>query len=102
VNNIVLKHGESIPAACTVIPGSAEANVYLHVKNHMLDTAKEAKKVRAKVEKASRERIDIEAKFRTKTSLMLSCCLRVGREIDVEARLRVLEDAVLTFKNMKI
>jgi hypothetical protein len=76
---IVLQPGESIPAACAVIPGSAEANVYLYVKTHMLDAAKETEKVGVKVEEARRERIDIEAKFRTRTSLMLSCCLRVGR-----------------------
>jgi valyl-tRNA synthetase len=103
----ILEAGEINPPDCAVFPVSADANVYLEVKNRIEDPAKEAEKFKAKVDEARREQVDIDAikaelsKVQDKdvTDTMQSAERRMW---DVEARLRALQATVTMFQKMKI
>lgn len=103
----ILKAGEISPADCAVFPVSADANVYLEVKHRVQDAAKEAKKVKAKLDEARREQADIDAikaelsKVQDKdvTETMQS----VGkRKRDIEARLQALQETLTMFEKLQI
>lgn len=103
----ILKAGEINPTDCAVFPVSADANVYLEVKDRIQDAAKEAEKVKAKVDEARREQVNIDAikaelsKVQDKdvTDAMQSA---ESRKRDVEARLRALQETVTMFEKMKV
>ncbi|KAF3931648.1 hypothetical protein ABW20_dc0107270 [Dactylellina cionopaga] len=103
----ILKTGEANPTDCAVFPVSADANVYLEVKDRVQDAAEEAKKFKVKVEEATREQVEIDAvkaelsKIQDKdvTDALQSI---ESRKRDVEARLRALQETVTMFENMKI
>jgi valyl-tRNA synthetase len=103
----ILEAGGTNPTDCAVFPVSADANVYLEVKNRIQDPAKEAEKFKAKVGEARREQVDIDAikaelsKVQDKnvTEAMQSV---ETRKRDVEARLRALQETVIMFEKMKI
>jgi valyl-tRNA synthetase len=107
VKTRVLKVGEAIPSGCAVFPISAEANVYLEVKDRVQDAAKEAIKVRAKIAEATREQAEIDA---IKAELRKVQDKDVGdvmhsaesRMRDVEARLRALQETLKMFEGMKV
>ncbi|PQE07696.1 hypothetical protein CJF31_00007519 [Rutstroemia sp. NJR-2017a BVV2] len=103
----ILETGEINPPDCAVFPISADANVYLEVRNRIQDTAKEAAKFKIKVDEAKREQVDIDAikaelgKVQDKevTDAMQSA---ERRKRGVEARLRALQATVTMFEKMKI
>jgi len=103
----ILKAGDIKPADCAVFPVSANANVYLAVKDRAQDAAKEAEKFKAKVDEARREQVDIDAikaelsKVQDKdvTDAMQSV---ESRKRDVEARLRALQETVTVFEKMEV
>ncbi|KAH8751395.1 tRNA synthetases class I-domain-containing protein [Hyaloscypha sp. PMI_1271] len=92
---------------CAVFPVSADANVYLQVKDYIQDAAKEVERVKAKVDEARREQVDIDAiqaelnKVQDKdvTDAMQSA---KGRKRNVEARLKALQQTVLMFEKMRV
>jgi valyl-tRNA synthetase len=103
----ITKAEETSPTGCAVFPVSADANVYLQVKDRIQDAAKEAEKFRAKVDEARREQVDIDAimvelrKVQDKnvTDAMQSA---ESRKRDVEARLWALQETVTVFEQMKV
>ncbi|KAF3928040.1 hypothetical protein AA313_de0201794 [Arthrobotrys entomopaga] len=103
----ILKTGDSNPSDCAVFPVSADANVYLEVKDHIKDAAKEAAKFKLKFQEATREQAEIDtvktelSKIQDKdvTDAMQSID---KRKRDVEARLQALQETVTIFENMKI
>lgn len=92
---------------CAVFPVSVDANVYLQVKDYIQDAAKEVERVKAKVDEARREQVDIDAiqaelnKVQDKdvTDAIQSA---KGRKRNVEARLKALQQTVLMFEKMKV
>ena len=103
----IVKAGEIDLNSCAVYPVSADANVYLDVKDHMQNATKEAEKFRAKVDEAKREQAHINAtiadlsKAQDKdiTDIMQS----VGRQKqDIEARLLALQETVSMFEKMQV
>jgi valyl-tRNA synthetase len=107
VEIIILKAGKAVPTDCAVFPVSADANVYLEVKDRVTDAAKEAEKFKAKVNDARRERAGIDG-IKTELSKVhdkdVTDALQSAesRKRDVEARLRALQETVIMFENMKI
>jgi valyl-tRNA synthetase len=107
VKIIILKAGEALPTDCAVFPISADANVYLEVKDRVTNATQEVEKFKAKANEARREQADIDAikaelsKVQDKdvTDALQSA---ERRQRDVEARLRVLEETVTMFENMKV
>ncbi|KAG9228357.1 tRNA synthetases class I-domain-containing protein [Amylocarpus encephaloides] len=103
----VLKAGEINPVNCAVFPVSADANVYLEIKDRIQDFAKEAEKVKAKVDEARREQVDIEA-IRAELSKVQDTDVTDAmqsaeiRKRDVEARLRALQETATMFEKMKV
>jgi valyl-tRNA synthetase len=103
----ITKAEETSLTGCAVFPVSADANVYLQVKDRIQDAAKEAEKFRAKVDEARREQVDIDAimvelrKVQDKnvTDAMQSA---ESRKRDVEARLWALQETVTVFEQMKV
>ncbi len=103
----ILEAGEINPTDCAVFPVSADANVYLEVNNRIQDAAKEAEKVKAKVDEARRGQVEIDAikaelsKVQEKdvTDALQSA---ESRKRDVEARLRALQATVTMFEKMKV
>lgn len=92
---------------CAVFPVSADLNVYLEVKNRIRDAAKEADKVKAKVDEARREQVDIDA-IKAELSKVLDKDVTDAmqsaerRKRDVEARLRALQTTVTMFEKMEV
>jgi valyl-tRNA synthetase len=103
----ILETGENYPPDCAVFPISADANVYLEVRNRIQDIAKEVEKFKTKVDEARREQVDIDAikaelgKVQDKdvTDAIQSA---ERRKRDVEARLRALQATVTMFEEMMI
>lgn len=101
----ILKTGDTPPASCAVFPVSADVNVYLDVKNHVHDAAQEVAKLKAKVNEASKARIELDA---TKAELSKGQGQGIHeavqaaekRELDIEARLRALQDTLVMFEKM--
>lgn len=104
---IILKAGETNPTDCAVFPVSADANVYLEVKYRVQDAAKEARKVKAKLDEARREQADIDAikaelsKVQDKdvTDTMQSA---EKRKLDIEARLQALQETLTMFEKIQV
>ncbi|KAI3317113.1 valyl-tRNA synthetase [Xylariaceae sp. AK1471] len=78
----MLKAGEVSPTGCAVFPVSADANVYLEVKDRIQDAGKEAEKVKAKLDEAMQS--------------------AESQKRDVEARLQALEETLTMFKTMMV
>ncbi|KAJ5096175.1 hypothetical protein NUU61_005531 [Penicillium alfredii] len=103
----ILKIEEAIPAGCAVFPVSADANVYLEVKDRIKDAGKEAAKAKAKLEEARRDQDDINF-IREELGKVLDKDVTEaiqsadGRKRDVEARLRALEETVTMFERMAV
>jgi valyl-tRNA synthetase len=103
----ILNIEEGGPTNCAVFPVSADANVYLEVKGRIQDAAKEAERVKAKVDEARRELVEIDAleaelkKIQDKdvTDAMQSA---ETRKRDVEAKMRALLEAVTMFDRMTV
>jgi valyl-tRNA synthetase len=103
----ILNIEEGGPTNCAVFPVSADANVYLEVKGRIQDAAKEAEMVKAKVDEARRELVEIDAleaelkKIQDKdvTDAMQSA---ETRKRDVEAKMRALLEAVTMFDRMTV
>ena len=102
----ILKAEEARPTGCAVFPVSADANVYLEVKDRMQDAAKEAKRFKAKLDEARREQDTIDAiqaelgKVQEK-DVTDAIQLSESRKRDVEARLQALQETVMMFEKMK-
>ena len=102
----ILKAGEINPTNCAVFPVSAEVNVYLEVKYRVQDAAKEAKKVKARLDKARREQADVDAikvelsKVQDKdvTDTMQSA---EKRKRDIEASVQALQETLTMFEKMQ-
>lgn len=103
----ILKAGEINPTDCAVFPVSADSNVYLEVKYRVQDAAKEAKKVKAKLDEARRELANIDAikaelsKVQDKdvTDTMQSA---EKRKRDIEARLQALQETLTMFEKIQV
>jgi valyl-tRNA synthetase len=107
VKIIILKAGETLPTDCAVFPISADANVYLEVKDRVTDATQEVEKFKAKVIEAEREQAEIEA-IKAELSKVqdkdVTDALQTAesRKRVVEARLWALQETVIMFENMKI
>jgi valyl-tRNA synthetase len=103
----ILAVGNATPTGCAVFPVSAEANVYLEVKDRIQDAGKEVAKIQAKLAEARREQDDINSlkaelsKVQDK-DVAEAMQLAERRKMDVEARLRALEETVTIFEKMII
>lgn len=103
----ILKAGEVNPTGYAVFPVSADANVYLEVKDRIQDAGKEAQKIRAKLDKAREDQDDIDslmaelskAQDKDVSEAMQSA---ESRKRDVEARMRAFEENVTTFKKIMV
>ena len=101
----ILKAGEVSPTGCAVFPVSADANVYLEVKDRIQDTEKEAEKFKAKLDEARKDQDEINSlkaelskvQEQDVTEAMQSA---ESRKRDVEARMRAFEEAVTMFEKM--
>lgn len=103
----ILAIGSGSPAGCAVFPVSAEANVYLEVKDRIQDIGKEAEKIKSKLAEARKDQDDINSlrlelsKVRDKdVAEALHAAER--RKMDVEARLRALEETAIMFEKMRV
>ncbi|OQE26834.1 hypothetical protein PENSTE_c005G03568 [Penicillium steckii] len=103
----ILNVGPASPAACAVFPVSANANVYLEVKDHIQDTKKEAEKFKAKLDEAKLEQEEIKAitaelsKVQDKdVAEALETANR--RKQNVAATLQALEETVAMFQKMTV
>jgi valyl-tRNA synthetase len=107
VNISILKAGEVRPTGCAVFPVSADANVYLEVKDRIQDAGKEAEKVKAKLAEARRDQEEVDS-LKTELSKVQdknvteAMQLAERRKRDVEARLLALEDTVTMFEKMTV
>lgn len=103
----ILKAGEVSPTGCAVFPVSADANVYLEVKDRIQDAGKEAEKVKAKLDEARKDQDDIDSlkaelskvQDQDVTEAMQSA---ESRKRDVEARMRAFEETVAMFEKMMV
>ncbi len=103
----ILKAGEISPTGCAVFPVSADANVYLEVKDRIQDAGKEAEKVKAKLDEARKDQDDIDslkAELSKVQGKDVSEAMQSAesRKRDVEARLRALEETVMMFEKMMV
>lgn len=103
----ILKVRESVPTDCAVFPVSANANVYLEVKECIKDVKKEADKLRVKLAEAKREQDDVELlqtelrKVQGK-DVVEAIESAERRQQDVHAKLKALEETFTMFEQMKI
>ncbi|QKX59919.1 uncharacterized protein TRUGW13939_07061 [Talaromyces rugulosus] len=103
----ILNPEEPSPDGCAVFPVSADANVYIEVKDRIQDARKEAEKFKAKLDEARNDQDEVDSlvaelnKVQDKgvTEAMQSA---ESRKRDVGARLRALEDTVAMFEKMSI
>lgn len=103
----ILKPGDTPSASCAVFPVSADVNVYLDIKNHVHDAGEEVKKLKAKVNEASKAQIELDA---TKEELGKAQGQDVHeavqaaekRQQDIEARLRALQETLAMFEKMML
>lgn len=105
LNFSILKPGETNPPGCAVFPVSADANIYLEVKDGIQDAAEEVKRLKVKVDKARRELIATDAFIANLSTVQ-------GKDVaepmqsaemekrDVEARLRALEESIKDLEEM--
>lgn len=94
----VLGAGQRSPPGCAVFPVSADANVFLTIQAREIDVGKEAEKIRAKLAEARRDRNEVYTSMEELGKVLdkdVSEAIRLAesRRLDVEARLRVWEEA---------
>jgi valyl-tRNA synthetase len=103
----VLPVGSASPASCSVFPVSAEANVYLEVKDRIQDAGKEVEKFKAKLAETRRDQEDNDV-HRADLSKLQNINvteakqLAERRKLDLEARSRALEETVTILQKMII
>ncbi|ATZ46085.1 hypothetical protein BCIN_01g07540 [Botrytis cinerea B05.10] len=97
----VAKAGETKPTGCAVFPVSADANVYLEVKNRIQDAAKEADKFRVKIDEARKEQVDVHAIKAELSKGSDTIQFYENRERDIDAKIQALQETVEMFENMK-
>jgi valyl-tRNA synthetase len=96
------------PVGCAVFPVSADANVYIEVKDRIQDARKEAEKFKAKLDEARNDQDEVDSlvaelsKVQDKGGILEAMQSAESRKRDVGARLRALEDTVAMFENMSI
>lgn len=95
----VLEYWDRSPPGCAVFPVSANANVFITIQGHGIDVGKEAEKIKPRLHEARRDLIEVEAskaELRNVQDKDVSEAIRLteSRRLDVEARLRVLEEAI--------
>lgn len=101
----ILKVGEASPTGCAVFPVSADANVYLEVKDRIQSAGKEAEKFKVKLTEARRDQVDIDS-IRAELSRVQDKDVAEARQPaerqkrDVGATLRALEETVTMFEKM--
>ena len=103
----VLKPGESVSPGCAVFPVSSDANVHLEVTSRIQDAAKEAKKLKAKVEETKREQVHISTLSAGLSSVqnkdVSEALLSVERrKRDVDARFLALQETMAMFEKMQL
>ncbi|KAL9617687.1 MAG: hypothetical protein Q9160_007520 [Pyrenula sp. 1 TL-2023] len=103
----VLEAGEINLPGCAVFPVSADANVYVEVKDHIQDAAKEAEKFESKVDEAKREQTDVDAIIGELSKVQDKAIADAmqsaeSRKRDVESRLLALQEAVTMFEKMEV
>ncbi|KAL7919012.1 tRNA synthetases class I domain-containing protein [Trichoderma austrokoningii] len=103
----ILPVGSATPAGCAVFPVSAEANVYLEVKDRIQDAGKEVEKFRAKLAEARRDQENNDAHKADLNKLQdvdaaEARQLVERRTLDIEARLRALEEMVAMFQETAV
>jgi valyl-tRNA synthetase len=103
----ILKTEEPSPAGYAVFPVSADANVYLDVKDRIQDAGKQAEKAKAKLSEARKDQDDIdslEAELSKVQDKDVNEAMRSAerRKRDIEARLRALEETVTMFEKMMV
>jgi valyl-tRNA synthetase len=103
----VLPVGSAGPAGSAVFPVSAEANVYLEVKDRVQDAGKEVEKFKAKLAEAKRDQESNEAAKVDLSKLQdidatEARQLVERRTLDIDARLRALEETVAMFQKLVI
>jgi valyl-tRNA synthetase len=103
----IIEVGKFNQTGCAVYPVSADANVYLEVKDRISDAAKEAEKFKTKVEEARREQEDLDASMAELSKVQdkdvtSAVQFTERRKRDAEAKLRALQDTVVMFEKMKV
>lgn len=104
---ITLQPDAISPAHCAVFPVSADVNVYLDVKNHIQDPAKEVTKRQAKVNEASKAQTELEAALAELNKadgqdVHEAVQSTRKRQRDVEARLQALQEILAMFEKITI
>jgi valyl-tRNA synthetase len=107
VNISILKVKEASPTGCAVFPVSADANVYLEVRDRIQDAGKEAERVKTKLDEARKDQDDIDslqAELRKVQDKDVTEAMRSAetRKRDIEARLQALEEALKMFEMMTV
>ncbi|KAL6907321.1 tRNA synthetases class I domain-containing protein [Trichoderma evansii] len=103
----ILMVGSASPAGCAVFPVSAEMNVYLDIKDRIQDVGKEAEKYKAKLAEARRDQQNNDANMADLSKLQDIDATEARqvverRKLDLEARLRALEEIVAMFQGMMV
>lgn len=103
----ILPVGNAGPAGCAVFPVSAEANVYLEVKDRIQDVGKEVEKFKAKLAETRRDQENNDA-HRADLSNLRDIDATEARQLverrtlDFEARSQALEEAIAVFQKMMV
>lgn len=103
----ILPVGSVSPAGCAVFPVSAEANVYLEVKDRMQDAGKEVEKFKAKLAETTRDQEDNDV-LRADLSKLQDIDVTDARQsaerrkLDLAARSRALEETVAMFQKLVV
>jgi valyl-tRNA synthetase len=107
VNINVLKVGEASPAGSAVFPISADANVYLDVKDRIKDAKKEAEKFKSKLGDAKRDQEENRLAIAELNKVQGKDVAEARqsaerRKRDIGATLRALEDTVAMFEKLAL
>ena len=103
----ILTVGQVSPTGCAVFPVSAQANVYLEVKDRIEDAGKETEKIKAKLAEVRRDQDNIDS-LKAELSRVHDKDVAEAvqsaerRMMDVEARLRALEETLTMFEKMMV
>lgn len=103
----ILGAGEPLPSDSSVFPVSADANVYLEVKDRIQDAAKEVSKLKAKVDEAKKEKAENDANLAELSKVQNKDVtdarqLADSRKANVEARLHALQEILTRFEQLKV
>lgn len=103
----ILRVGQASPTGCAVFPVSADANVYLEVRDRIQDAETEAEKVKMKMNEARKDQDGIrslQGKLSKVQDNDVTEAMRSAetRKRDVEARSRALEEALKVFEMMVV